>query len=81
MQSLLPGILYYGNLSRAKSGRVAVATGALGEESQYEEHRYPMPFAPLELKRGDANGTLARAFRKPSGPVVVAGRGVAAGRA
>lgn len=51
-QSVLPGSLYHGNPSGAKSGRVPVATGAPGEESLYEEHRYPMPFASLELKRG-----------------------------
>lgn len=49
---LLPGILYFGNPSGARSGRVPVTTGAVGEESLYEEHRYPMPFASLELTRG-----------------------------
>lgn len=51
-QAVLPGILYHGNPSGANSGRVPAATGAPGEESIYEEHRYPMPFASLELKRG-----------------------------
>lgn len=51
-QPVLPGILYFGNPSGAHSGRVPVSTGAPGEESIYEEHRYPMPFASLELKRG-----------------------------
>jgi hypothetical protein len=51
-QPLLPGILYHGNPSGARSGRVPVSTGQPGEESIYEEHRYPMPFASLELKRG-----------------------------
>ncbi len=51
-QAVLPGILYHGNPSGARSGRVPVSTGAPGEESLYEEHRYPMPFASLELKRG-----------------------------
>ncbi|MEK7409474.1 MAG: hypothetical protein AAB225_30785, partial [Acidobacteriota bacterium] len=48
---LLPGILYYGNPSGAKSGRVPVFAGAPGEEAIYEEHRYPMPFAYAELPR------------------------------
>ncbi|MCS7314757.1 MAG: hypothetical protein RMI94_01695 [Bryobacterales bacterium] len=50
-QAVLPGILYYGNPSGARSGRVPVATGAPGEELLFEEHRYPMPFAALELDR------------------------------
>lgn len=49
---LLPGIVYYGNPSGAKSGRVPVYTGAPGEEAIYEEHRYPMPFAWVESRRG-----------------------------
>lgn len=51
-QPLLPGINYYGNPSGARSHRVPVSTGQPGEESIYEEHRYPMPFASLELHRG-----------------------------
>jgi len=51
-QPLLPGIVYYGNPSGARSGRVPVTTGRPGEESLYEEHRYPMPFVSLELHRG-----------------------------
>jgi hypothetical protein len=51
-QALLPGILYYGNPSGARSGRVPVARGVPGEELLFEEHRYPMPFASLELRRG-----------------------------
>jgi len=45
---LLPGILYYGNPSGAKSGRVPVYSGKPGEEAIYEEHRFPMPYASLE---------------------------------
>lgn len=51
-RALLPGILYYGNPSGARSRRVPAAQGAPGEELLYEEHRYPMPFASLELHRG-----------------------------
>jgi len=49
---LLPGIIYYGNPSGARSGRVPVYTGQPGEEALYEEHRFPMPFVSLELDRG-----------------------------
>jgi hypothetical protein len=48
-QALLPGILYYGNPSGARSGRVPVWQGYPGEEAIFEEHRFPMPFAYLEL--------------------------------
>lgn len=47
---LLPGILYYGNPSGARTGAgaVAVHTGAPGDASFFEEHRYPAPFACVE---------------------------------
>ncbi len=48
--ALLPGILYYGNPSGARSGRVPVFSGRSGEEALFEEHRYPMPFASIEWK-------------------------------
>ncbi len=51
-EAVLPGILYYGNPSGARSGRVPAARGVPGEELLFEEHRYPMPFAALELERG-----------------------------
>lgn len=47
--ALLPGILYYGNPNGARSQRVPVSS----EESIFEEHRYPAPFASLELTAGD----------------------------
>ncbi len=47
---LLPGILYHGNPSGAKSGRVPVYSGESGEEAIFEEHRFPMPYASLEWK-------------------------------
>ena len=50
---LLPGILYHGNPSGARSGRVPVFSSRPGEEALYEEHRYPMPFASVELRRGE----------------------------
>ncbi|AQT67044.1 hypothetical protein STSP2_00183 [Anaerohalosphaera lusitana] len=47
VEPLMPGILYYGNPSGTKSGRVATWS----DDTPYaifEEHRYPMPFASLE---------------------------------
>lgn len=51
---LLPGILYFGNPSGARTSadRIPVYTGKPGEEVLYEEHRYPMPFAYVEMSRG-----------------------------
>ncbi len=45
---VLPGILYHGNPSGAKSGRVPVYSGESGEEAIFEDHRFPMPYASLE---------------------------------
>ncbi len=47
----MPGILYYGNPSGARSGKVPVYNGQAGEESFYEEHRFPMPFVSLEWQK------------------------------
>ncbi len=46
--ALLPGILYYGNPSGARSGRVPVYSGKPGEEAVFEEHRFPMPYVSME---------------------------------
>lgn len=45
---LLPGILYYGNPSGSRSGRVPVYEGKPGDMAFFEEHRYPMPYASIE---------------------------------
>ena len=50
---VMPGLLYHGNPSGAKSGRTPVYTGAPGEEAFFEEHRFPMPFASFEWREGD----------------------------
>jgi hypothetical protein len=49
---LLPGILYYGNPSGARTGAgaVAVHAGNPGDTSLFEEHRYAAPFACVEWK-------------------------------
>jgi hypothetical protein len=59
MNLLLPGILYYGNPSGARSGKVPVFTGKPGEEAIYEEHRYPRPFAYTELSRAEGLAGVA----------------------
>jgi len=49
---VIPGVLYHGNPSGARSGRTPVYTGSAGETSIYEEHRLPMPFASFEFESG-----------------------------
>lgn len=53
---LLPGILYYGNPSGAKTGAGAVAVhpGKPGDESLFEEHRFAAPFASVEWGSGES---------------------------
>lgn len=53
---LLPGIVYYGNPSGARTGAgaVAVHAGAPGDTSLFEEHRYAAPFACVEWPAGDS---------------------------
>ena len=52
---LLPGILYYGNPSGARTGpnAVAVHAGKPGDESIFEEHRYAAPWACIEWRDGE----------------------------
>ncbi len=64
---LLPGILYYGNPSGARSGRVPVYNSKPGEEALYEEHRYPMPFAYVEAER--AAGIRGAALHSAPSPL------------
>ncbi len=45
---LLPGILYHGNPSGARSGRTPVYSARRGEEAVFEEHRFPAPFVSFE---------------------------------
>ncbi len=63
VQAMLPGILYHGNPSGARSGRVPVFGGKSGELALFEEHRYPLPFASIEyvadsVRRGAALHSL-----------------------
>ena len=63
---LMPGILYYGNPSGARSGRVPLYTGKAGEESIFEEHRFAMPFVSLEWKMDDSwNGCALHSLPSP----------------
>ncbi|MCX6625631.1 MAG: hypothetical protein NTY38_32130 [Acidobacteria bacterium] len=64
---LLPGILYYGNPSGARSGKVPVWNGTPGEEALFEEHRYPMPFAYLETRT--PSGLLGFALHSRPSPL------------
>ncbi len=66
---LLPGILYFGNPSGAKSGRVPVYEGRTGEKALFEEHRYPMPFASLEWKVPAESKRLGAALHTLPSPV------------
>ena len=61
-KAVLPGILYYGNPSGAKSGRVPVYSGEPGQEAIYEEHRFPMPYASLEWS---TNGVALHSLPSP----------------
>jgi hypothetical protein len=49
---VMPGILYHGNPSGARSGRTPVYTGEAGEEALFEEHRFAMPFVSVEWRDG-----------------------------
>ena len=65
-KAVLPGILYHGNPSGAKSGRVPVYSGKPGEEAIYEEHRFPMPYASLEwAAKGDLRGAALHSLPSP----------------
>ncbi|MEA3226861.1 MAG: hypothetical protein U9Q07_13000, partial [Planctomycetota bacterium] len=64
---VLPGILYHGNPSGAKSGRVPVYSGKPGEEAVFEEHRFPMPYASLEWSAD--GGLLGAALHSLPSPV------------
>ncbi len=65
--ALLPGILYHGNPSGAKSGRVPEYCGQAGEEAIFEEHRFPMPYVSLEW--ADNNGMKGAALHSLPSPV------------
>ncbi|MEM8890710.1 MAG: hypothetical protein AAGD28_22220 [Bacteroidota bacterium] len=58
-EAFMPAILYYGNPSGEtnQGGKVRVPEfhgNRVGEKAFFEEHRFPMPFANLEWKEGNA---------------------------
>lgn len=63
---LLPGILYHGNPSGARSGRVPVYEGEPGEIAFFEEHRFPMPYASIEWP--DSSGRTGAALHSLPSP-------------
>jgi len=58
---LLPGVLYYGNPSGARTefGAVVVHRGNPGDESIVEEHRLSAPWASIEWRDGDVRRSAA----------------------
>ena len=60
VKPLLPGIIYYGNPMGGRTPQavsnltVAVHNGKPGQESFFEEHRYPVPMAVAEWQEGAA---------------------------
>jgi hypothetical protein len=58
VKPLLPGIVYYGNPMGGRNSKaatdftVALHNGQPGEESLFEEHRYPVPMAVAEWQDG-----------------------------
>lgn len=59
---LMPGILYYGNPSGARSGKVPVMPMEIGAKGFFEEHRFPAPYVSSEQD----DGTMAALHVKPS---------------
>ncbi len=51
---VLPGVLYHGNPSGAKSGRTPIYEGKPGEQALFEEHRFAMPYAAFEWEEEGA---------------------------
>ncbi|HPC96265.1 MAG TPA: hypothetical protein PLU87_15065 [Sedimentisphaerales bacterium] len=64
---LLPGILYYGNPSGRRSGRVPVYEGRPGDLAFFEEHRFPMPYVSIEWP--DQAGRCGAALHSVPSPV------------
>jgi len=65
-KAVLPGIIYHGNPSGARSGRVPVYSGEPGQEAIYEEHRFPMPYASLEWSAsGNLQGVALHSLPSP----------------
>ena len=51
---VMPCILYHGNPSGARSGRVPVYSGNAGDQALFEEHRFPMPYVSVEWEKNES---------------------------
>lgn len=67
MQTLMPGIIYYGNKNGAKVNPnvIPVYTATPGEFAIFEDHRFPMPFVMLE----NASNKYAAALHTTPSPI------------
>lgn len=67
MQTLMPGIIYYGNKNSAKVNPnvIPVYTATPGEFAIFEDHRFPMPFVMLE----NASNKYAAALHTTPSPI------------
>ena len=67
MQTLMPGIIYYGNKNGAKVNPnvIPVYTAPPGEFAIFEDHRFPMPFVMLE----NASNKYAAALHTTPSPI------------
>ena len=67
MQTLMPGIIYYGNKNSAKVNPnvIPVYTATPGELAIFEDHRFPMPFVMLE----NASNKYAAALHTTPSPI------------
>ena len=67
MQTLMPGIIYYGNKNGAKVNPnvIPVYTATPGELAIFEDHRFPMPFVMLE----NASNKYAAALHTTPSPI------------
>ncbi|HUV14777.1 MAG TPA: hypothetical protein VMY18_14120 [Acidobacteriota bacterium] len=64
---LVPGVLYHGNPSGARSGRTPIYSADPGELAVFEEHRLPMPFVSFEFPFGGSR--LGAALHTQPSPV------------
>jgi hypothetical protein len=64
---LLPGCLYYGNPSGARSERTPGFGGEVGERAFFEEHRLPLPFVVAEVPfAGQVAGVALHSLPSPA---------------
>jgi len=61
----MPGIMYYGNPSGAKSNHTPIYEGKVGDLILFEEHRFPMPLVSLEWESKTINGAALHSQPSP----------------